>query len=152
DEVLKFTEEWRTKKEELHYDIDGVVVKVNAFSLQSELGYVSRSPRWAIAYKYPAQQVRTIVEDILVQVGMTGALPPVALLKPVAVGGVIVSRATLHNEDEIRRKDVRIGDTVVIQRAGEVIPEVVEVIKAERKGNEAPFEMPKKCPSCGGDV
>jgi DNA ligase (NAD+) len=152
EEVLDFTEEWRTRKEQLHYDIDGVVVKVNPFSLQSELGYVSRSPRWAIAYKYPAQQVRTKVEDILIQVGMTGALTPVAALMPVAVGGVTVSRATLHNEDEIRRKDVRIGDTVVVQRAGEVIPEVVEVVTSERKGTEKPFEMPRHCPSCGAEV
>jgi len=148
-EVLEFTEEWATKKETLNYDIDGVVVKVNSFELQAELGFVSRSPRWAIAFKYPALQVQTKVEDILVQVGMTGAITPVAVLKPVAVAGVIVARATLHNEDEIARKDVRIGDTVVIQRAGEVIPEVVEVVISARTGGEQPFQMPTECPSCG---
>ncbi len=132
DEVMAFVEEWGAKKDSLPYDIDGVVIKVNSFELQRELGYVSRSPRWAIAYKYPALQVRTKIERIDVQVGRTGALTPVAILTPTALAGVIVSRATLHNQDEIRRKDVRIGDTVVIQRAGEVIPEVVEVVLSER--------------------
>ncbi|MEP6755867.1 MAG: NAD-dependent DNA ligase LigA, partial [Chthonomonadales bacterium] len=146
--VLEFTEEWVEKKRTLPYDIDGVVVKVNSMALQQQLGFVSRSPRWAIAYKYPAQQVRTVVEDIFVQVGMTGAITPVAALRPVAVAGVMVSRATLHNEDEIARKDIRIGDTVVIQRAGEVIPEVVEVVIAERTGQETAFTMPTNCPSC----
>lgn len=148
DEVLAFCESWRTQKESLNYDIDGVVVKVNSFALQRELGQVSRSPRWAIAYKYPALQVRTKVEKIEIQVGRTGALTPVAHLTPVAVAGVVVSRATLHNEDEIRRKDVRVGDTVVIQRAGEVIPEVVEVVVGERTGDEEEFVFPTLCPSC----
>jgi DNA ligase (NAD+) len=152
DEVLAFTEEWREGKERLNYDIDGVVVKVNSFALQEDLGFVSRSPRWAIAYKYPALQVRTRVRDIVVQVGMTGALTPVAELEPVAVGGVIVARATLHNQDEIARKDVRVGDVVVIQRAGEVIPEVVEVVTSERTGAEEPYRMPTECPSCGTAV
>lgn len=152
EEVLEFTEEWAAGREKLNYDIDGVVVKVNSFALQRELGFVSRSPRWAIAYKYPPPQVRTKVEDIFVQVGMTGALTPVAALTPVSVGGVVVSRATLHNEDEIRRKDVRIGDTVVIQRAGEVIPEVVEVITSARTGREVVFTMPTECPACGAPV
>ncbi len=148
DEVLTFVEEWGGRKESLPYDIDGVVVKVNSFALQRELGQVSRSPRWAIAYKYPALQVRTKVEAIEVNVGRTGALTPVAFLTPVPVAGVIVSRATLHNEDEIRRKDVRVGDTVVIQRAGEVIPEIVEVVTSERPEDSAPFAMPTECPSC----
>jgi len=152
DEVLAFTEEWKECKEGLNYDIDGVVVKVNSFAMQRELGFVSRSPRWAIAFKYPALQVQTVVEDILIQVGMTGALTPVAALKPVAVAGVVVSRATLHNQDEITRKDVRIGDTVVIQRAGEVIPEVVEVVTSARTGAEQPYVMPTHCPSCGTEV
>src|SRR5581483_8950973 len=152
EEVIAFCDEWAEKKQELPYDIDGVVVKVNSFALQRELGQVSRSPRWAIAYKYPALQVRTKVEDIIVQVGRTGALTPVAILTPVPVAGVIVSRATLHNEDEIRRKGVRIGDTVVIQRAGEVIPEVVEVITSERDGDEREFVMPTHCPACGTPV
>ena len=122
EEVMAFVEVWNTQKDTLPYDIDGVVIKVNSFGLQRELGYVSRSPRWAIAYKYPALQVKTTVERIDIQVGRTGALTPVAILTPTALAGVIVSRATLHNEDEIRRKDVRVGDVVVIQRAGEVIP------------------------------
>jgi DNA ligase (NAD+) len=151
-EVALFVQEWETRKEELDYDIDGVVIKVDSFALQRELGQVSRAPRWAIAYKYPALQVRTRVERIDVQVGRTGALTPVAILVPVAVGGVVVSRATLHNEDEIRRKDVREGDVVVVQRAGEVIPEVVEVVVAERQGGERQFEMPASCPICGTPV
>jgi len=151
-EVLDFAREWATRKLELDYDIDGVVVKVNSFHLQQELGFVSRSPRWAIAYKYPALQARTRVEDIVVQQGMTGALTPVAVLTPVPLAGVVVSRATLHNEAEIRRKDVRIGDVVVIQRAGEVIPEIVEVVTSERTGSEREFRMPTECPFCGAPV
>lgn len=151
-EIQAFCDEWYGSKAALGYDIDGVVVKVNSFALQRELGQVSRSPRWAIAYKYPAMQVRTKVEAIEVQVGRTGALTPVANLTPVAVAGVTVSRATLHNQDEIRRKDVRIGDTVVIQRAGEVIPEIVEVVTAERNGDEIEFIMPTSCPACGTEV
>ena len=151
--VIAFCEEWGGKKAELPYDIDGVVVKVNSFALQRELaGGSSRAPRWAIAYKYPALQVRTKVESIEVQVGRTGALTPVANLTPVALAGVVVARATLHNETEIHRKDVRIGDTVVIQRAGEVIPEVVEVVVSARTGDEIVFAMPTHCPSCGSPV
>ncbi|MCS6775651.1 MAG: NAD-dependent DNA ligase LigA [Chloroherpetonaceae bacterium] len=151
-EVIAFCDEWADRKNTLPYDIDGVVVKVNSFALQRALGAVSRSPRWAIAYKYPAMQVRTRVEDIVVDVGRTGALTPVAILTPVAVGGVVVSRATLHNAGEIARKDVRIGDTVVIQRAGEVIPEVVEVVTEARTGAEVPFQMPSRCPACNTPV
>lgn len=152
NEVADYVEHWATRKEQLPYDVDGMVVKVNSLDLQSRLGYVARSPRWATAYKYPAHQVETRVNDIIVSVGRTGALTPVAFLEPVEVGGVTVSRATLHNEGEIRRKDVRIGDTVVIQRAGEVIPEVVEVVTAKRTGREREFVMPSKCPVCGADV
>ncbi len=148
EEVQAFIDAWGERKETLPYDIDGVVIKVNSFALQRELGQVSRSPRWAIAYKYPALQVRTKVESISVNVGRTGAITPVAHLTPVAVAGVIVSRATLHNADEIRRKDVRVGDTVVVQRAGEVIPEIVEVVKSERTGEEAEYYLPTHCPAC----
>jgi len=152
DGVAAYVREWGAKRETLDYDVDGMVVKVNSFELQTRLGYVARSPRWAVAYKYPAQQVTTRVNDIRVQVGRTGALTPVADLEPVVVSGVTVSHATLHNQDEIRRKDVRIGDTVVVQRAGEVIPEVVEVVKEKRTGDEIEFEMPTACPVCGADV
>ncbi|MCX6345693.1 MAG: NAD-dependent DNA ligase LigA [Armatimonadetes bacterium] len=152
DEVAAYINDWHTKKEKLPYDIDGMVVKVNSFAYQSQLGSVARSPRWAVAYKYPAMQATTVIIDIIVGVGRTGALTPVAIMEPVEVSGVTVSRATLHNEDEVHRKDVRIGDTVVIQRAGEVIPEVVEVVKEKRKGTEVEFHMPTKCPVCNADV
>jgi len=152
EEIRAFITDWSEKRETLGYDIDGVVVKVNSLELQNRLGFVARSPRWATAYKYPATQETTVIRDIIVQVGRTGALTPVAVMDPVEVGGVTVSRATLHNEDEIRRKDVRIGDTVVIQRAGDVIPEVVQVTKDRRTGDEIPFQMPSKCPVCGGEV
>ena len=152
EEVRAYIAEWGEKRETLGYGIDGVVVKVNSLELQERLGFVARSPRWATAYKYPATQETTKILDIIVQVGRTGALTPVAVMEPVEVGGVTVSRATLHNEDEIRRKDVRIGDTVVIQRAGDVIPEVVQVIADKRTGAEKPFVMPDRCPECGGDV
>jgi len=152
EEVLEYIREWHEKRESLPYDIDGVVVKVNSIELQEALGYVARSPRWAVAYKYPAVQATTVVRKIEVQVGRTGALTPVAIMDPVEVSGVTVSRATLHNEGEIRRKDVREGDTVVIQRAGDVIPEVVEVVTSKRTGVEVEFVMPIKCPVCGADV
>lgn len=152
DEIWEYCREWDDKRETLGYDIDGLVVKVNSLDQQERLGYVARSPRWAIAFKYPPRQATTVIRDIIVQVGRTGALTPVAIMDPVAIGGVVVSRATLHNEDEIRRKDVRIGDTVVIQRAGEVIPEVVEVLKDKRSGDEKEFVMPNECPICGGGV
>ena len=151
-EVRQFIAEWEERRGTLGYDFDGIVVKVNSLELQDRLGFVARSPRWAVAYKYPATQETTVIRDIVVQVGRTGALTPVAVMDPVEVGGVTVSRATLHNEDEIRRKDVRIGDAVVIQRAGEVIPEVVQVIKEKRTGAESRFVMPRKCPACDGEV
>lgn len=133
----------------LPYEIDGVVIKVNSLELQARLGIKTRSPRWALAYKFAATQATTRVLDIRVQVGRTGAVTPTAIMEPVEVGGVTVSRATLHNEDELKRKDVRIGDWVLIQRAGDVIPEVVKVITSRRTGAEIPFEMPKTCPVCG---
>ena len=137
---------------QLPFDIDGVVYKVNQFNQQDELGFVSRAPRWAIAHKFPAQEALTVVEDITVQVGRTGAITPVARLKPVFVGGVTVTNATLHNEDEVRRKDIYIGDTVSVRRAGDVIPEVVAVLAEKRPANARRFEMPSVCPECGSHI
>ncbi|MGZ6276376.1 MAG: NAD-dependent DNA ligase LigA, partial [Syntrophales bacterium] len=137
---------------ELPYEIDGVVIKVDDIEIQERLGAVSRSPRWAIACKFAATQETTVIEDIRVHVGRTGVLTPVAIMKPVRVGGVTVSRATLHNMDEIEKKDVRMGDTVIIQRAGDVIPEVVKVIESKRTGKEKKFVMPTTCPECGSHV
>jgi DNA ligase (NAD+) len=152
DEAMGFCRLWDKEKEKLDYDADGLVIKVNALAQQNILGQVSRSPRWAIAYKFAAEEAVTVVTDIMVGVGRTGALTPVAVMEPVEVSGVTVSHATLHNEDEVRRKDVRIGDTVVIRRAGEVIPEVVRVLTEKRTGAEKEFVMPNKCPVCGSDV
>jgi len=152
DEVKAFYRELLAMRHELPYEMDGMVVKVNDFAQREILGEVSRAPRWAIAYKFPAEEATTRVLDIVVQVGRTGALTPVAILEPVEVSGATVSRATLHNEDEIRRKDIRIGDWVVVRRAGEVIPEVVKSIPERRTGQEREFKMPDKCPACGGPV
>lgn len=152
DAVIQHYRELNDTKESLPYEIDGTVVKVNSLHLQEELGFVSRSPRWAIAYKFPATQETTRIQDIIVQVGRTGALTPVAVLEPVNIRGVQVSRATLHNQDEIDRKDIRIGDTVVVQRAGDVIPEVVKVIESKRTGEEQKFTLPVQCPVCQGKV
>jgi DNA ligase (NAD+) len=152
EEVLAVYRELEARRETLPYDIDGMVIKVDARTLQDQLGTTSRSPRWAIAYKFKAIQATTRLEAIEVQVGRTGALTPVAHLTPVSVGGVVVSRATLHNQDEIDRKDVRIGDTVLVQRAGDVIPEVVMPVVSKRRGDERRFRMPDVCPSCGASV
>jgi DNA ligase (NAD+) len=152
DAVIEFCETWAEERHRLDYDMDGVVVKVNSVEWQQELGSVSRSPRWAIAYKYPAERAQTVVREIRIQVGRTGALTPVAIMDPVEVAGVVVTRATLHNEDEIRRKDIRLGDTVIIQRAGEVIPEVLEVVLDARTDDPPPYEFPQQCPVCGADV
>lgn len=149
DGVWTRCEEWLDRRSSLPFEIDGVVIKVNDLRQQEELGYVSREPRWATAYKFPATQQTSRINDIVVNVGRTGALTPLAMLEPVNIGGVIVSRATLHNEDEIRRKDIRIGDTVVVQRAGDVIPQVVQVITERRTGHEREFIMPELCPVCG---
>jgi DNA ligase (NAD+) len=152
EEAVEYCKEWTEKHHSLPYETDGTVIKVNSLLLQTELGTLARSPRWAIAFKFPAEQGVTQVEDIIVQVGRTGTLTPVAVLKPVEVGGVTISRATLHNEDEIKRLGVKIKDWVVVQRAGEVIPEVVSVVTSRRTGEEIEFEMPKKCPVCGSEV
>ena len=150
DAVIAYCEAWDRKREKLAYDIDGVVIKLNSTALQNELGFTAKAPRWAIAYKYPARQETTAVNDIIVQVGRTGTLTPVAVLEPVQVGGVTVSRSTLHNMDEIERLGLHIGDTVLIERAGEVIPHVLKVVK-EGNSRKA-FKMPAKCPVCGSAV
>jgi len=150
--LLDYYRKMENSRNDLPYDIDGVVFKVNLFDLQQKLGVRSRSPRWAIAGKFKAQQVTTTILDIIASVGRTGAITPVARLNPVTVGGVVVSNATLHNQDEIDRKDVRIGDTVLIQRAGDVIPEVVQVILEKRPASAAPYRLPETCPVCGHTV
>jgi DNA ligase (NAD+) len=150
DAVIAYCESWDTKREKLPYEIDGVVIKLNSTAQQNELGFTAKAPRWAIAYKYPARQEQTLVNDIIVQVGRTGTLTPVAMLEPVQVGGVTVSRSTLHNMDEIERLGLQIGDTVLVERAGEVIPHVLKVVKEGK--DRRPFQMPKKCPVCGSTI
>jgi DNA ligase (NAD+) len=147
--VIAFTEAWREKRHDLPYETDGVVVKVDRFDQQERLGMVSRAPRWAIAYKFPPEQVETVVEDIVPYVGRTGTLTPVAHLRPTKVAGSTVARATLHNLDEVRRKDIRIGDHVILQKAGDVIPEVVRSLPDKRTGDEREYKMPANCPVCG---
>jgi DNA ligase (NAD+) len=149
EEALAYYHMIAEHRAELPYDIDGVVYKINDLALQNRLGMVSRAPRWALAHKFPAQQATTILRDILISVGRQGALTPVAVLEPITVGGVVVQRATLHNEDEIARKDVRIGDTVIVQRAGDVIPQVVGVILERRPPDAEPYKYPEHCPICG---
>jgi DNA ligase (NAD+) len=150
--VIAFTEQWRDARHELPYETDGVVVKVDAFEHQERLGIVSRAPRWAIAFKFPPEQVESVVEDIVPYVGRTGTLTPVAHLTPTKVAGSTVARATLHNLDEVRRKDIRIGDHVILQKAGDVIPEVVRPIIEKRTGQEREWDMPAACPVCGQPV
>ena len=152
DEVIAYYHQIEQQRPKLPFDIDGVVIKVNELALQEDLGLVARSPRWATAAKFQPEQAQTVVKDIQVQVGRTGALTPVALMEPMKVGGVTVSNATLHNQEEIQRKDIRIGDTVIIQRAGDVIPEIVSVVLEKRPPSSIPFQMPSTCPACGGTV
>jgi DNA ligase (NAD+) len=152
DDVIEFANKMEARRDDLGYEIDGLVVKVNSIALQEEFGNTQKAPRWAIAYKYPARQASTKVLSIVVQVGRTGALTPVANLEPVLLAGTTVSRATLHNEDEIKRLGLKIGDWVLIEKSGEVIPKVLSVIKSKRTGEEKAFRPPKKCPVCGGAI
>ena len=151
-EVIKFIQSWETKRAGLPYEIDGVVIKVDDIALRRELGVTAKAPRWAIAYKFPAEQKESKILDITVQVGRQGTLTPVAELAPVSLAGTTVSRATLHNQDEIERKDVRVGDTVIVQKAGDIIPEVLSVVLSKRPKNSKPFKMPTTCPICGSKV
>jgi DNA ligase (NAD+) len=152
DQVIEFANKMETQRDDLGYEIDGLVVKVNSTALQDEFGATSKAPRWASAYKYPARQASTKVLSIVVQVGRTGALTPVANLEPVFLAGTTVSRATLHNEDEIKRLGLKIGDWVMIEKSGEIIPKVLSVIKSKRTGDEKPFRAPRNCPVCGGAI
>jgi DNA ligase (NAD+) len=152
EEVIDFAARMEAKRDDLDYEIDGLVVKVNSTALQEDFGTTNKAPRWAIAYKYAARQATTQVLSIRVQVGRTGALTPVANLEPVSLAGTTVSRATLHNPDEVKRLGIRIGDWVLIEKGGDVIPKVLKVIESKRTGEEKPFRMPKKCPVCGGEI
>lgn len=152
NDVISFCDKWHKKRESLPFEIDGIVIKVNDIEQQKQMGFTAKAPRFAVAYKFPAAQVSSKILDIILQVGRTGAVTPVAVMTPTLVAGSTVSRATLHNEDEIHKKDIRIGDTVIIQKAGDVIPEVVEVIKDLRTGNEKIFHFPKECPICGSAI
>ncbi len=151
-EIIEYCKVWDEKRKKLNYDVDGVVIKVNSIELQKELGFTSKFPRWAVAYKFPPEQAITRIIDIKLQVGRTGAVTPVAILEPVKIAGTTVSRATLHNEEEIKRKDVRIGDFVWLIKSGEIIPKITGVIKERRSGNEKVFKMPKNCPVCGAKL
>ncbi|MEA3560283.1 MAG: NAD-dependent DNA ligase LigA, partial [Candidatus Omnitrophota bacterium] len=150
--VINYCNKWQDKRSNLQYEIDGVVVKVNSIQQQKKLGYTLKSPRWAVAYKFPAHQVTTRVKNIRLQVGRTGVITPVAELRPVECAGVTISKATLHNFDEINRLDVRIGDRILLERAGEVIPKIIKVIESVRTGKEKCFNPPKQCPVCGGPI
>ncbi len=152
DEVIKFCVQWVDKRHDLPYEIDGIVIKVNDLSKQKKMGYTAKAPRYAVAFKFPAEQVSSQIKDVIFQVGRTGAITPVAIMTATLVAGSTVSRATLHNEDEINKKDVRIGDTVIIQKAGDIIPEVVEVLKDLRTGKEKKLKFPSKCPVCNSAV
>jgi hypothetical protein len=149
DAVIEYVRGWEKRRDDLDYEIDGLVVKVDDISLQRDLGAVGREPRWAIAFKFPPVQATTVLRSIEVNVGRTGSLNPFAVLEPVQVGGVTVSQATLHNEDDIRRKDIRVGDTVLVHRAGEVIPQVIGPILSKRPSDAVPYALPTTCPRCG---
>ncbi|MFQ5987551.1 MAG: NAD-dependent DNA ligase LigA, partial [Dehalococcoidia bacterium] len=151
-EVENYYQHWLEERENIEFEADGIVIKVNSFDLQRQLGVVGHDPRWAVAYKFPAIQATTHLLDIGISVGRTGSLNPFAILEPVSVGGVTIKQAALHNEEDIRRKDIRIGDTVIVQRAGEVIPQVVGPVVSKRSGEERIFVMPSRCPVCGGEV
>lgn len=152
DEVLTYCRFWAKKREELDYEVDGMVIKVNNIDQQMRLGSTAKNPRWAIASKFQAKQATTVIRDIILQVGRTGALTPVAIFEPTPLAGTTITRATLHNEDEIRRKDIRIGDTAIIEKGGDIIPQVVKVVESKRSGGEKEFSIPKKCPVCGARV
>ncbi|WP_018249230.1 NAD-dependent DNA ligase LigA [Orenia marismortui] len=152
DEVISYCQEWTEKRNELNYEIDGIVIKVNNLALRDQLGSTAKHPRWAMAYKFPAQQKETQIKDVEITVGRTGSLNPTAILEPILLDGSVVSRATLHNQDEIDRKDIRIGDKVIVQKAGDIIPQVVRVLKEKRTGQEEKFEIPKHCPVCGAEA
>lgn len=152
DDVLKYVEEWESKRPELPYEIDGIVIKVDRFDQQEKLGYTVKSPRWAIAYKFPAEEVETKLIDVELSVGRTGVVTPTAILEPVRVAGTTVQRASLHNEDLIKEKDIRVGDFVIIKKAGDIIPEVVRPLPEKRTGEEQPFAMPEECPECGSEL
>ncbi|CEN96825.1 MAG: NAD-dependent DNA ligase LigA [Paeniclostridium sp.] len=148
EDVIEHIEYWTINRSDLSFEIDGMVIKVNDLEEREQMGYTAKSPRWAIAYKFPAEQKKTKLKDIIVEVGRTGTITPTAILEPVRLAGTVVARATLHNEDYINEKDIRIGDTVLVQKAGDIIPQVVEVIKEDRTGDEIKFHMPEKCPVC----
>lgn len=148
DDVISFYKDWKEHRDILDYDVDGIVIKVDSVEQQKQLGSTAKFPRWAISFKFPARQATTQIKDIVIQVGRTGALTPVAVLEPVKLSGTTISRSTLHNEDEVQRKDIRIGDFVLIERSGDVIPKVVKVIEEKRTGKETPFRFPKECPVC----
>ena len=152
EEIIEKCKYWADKRGDLPFEIDGLVIKINSLRQREDLGYTTKTPRWAAAYKFPPETKKTKVKGIIVQVGRTGAITPTAELEPVRLAGSVIGRATLHNEDYIKEKDIRVGDTVIIKKAGDVIPEVVEVVKEDRDGTEQPFEMPKKCPVCQSDT
>ncbi|MCB5082311.1 NAD-dependent DNA ligase LigA, partial [Streptococcus mutans] len=152
EEVIDFVTQWTASRNDLAYEIDGIVIKVDRYDQQEELGYTAKSPRWAIAYKFPAEEVTTTLLAIDLTVGRTGVVTPTAILAPVQVAGTTVQRASLHNEDLIKEKDIRIGDRVIIRKAGDIIPQVVDVIVAERPADSVPYEMPKNCPVCESEL